>query len=160
MLETTYDFRPVSEDDAATLTQMRADFFQTQVDAGLLDIPLDNDGAIARTTAAIMRGGRSHCLLAVGSDGIAAYIYYVIRTVPGMTKTAIGSVEEVYVAPQGQRQGLADQLVKRAVAHMRDLKADRIQARVIATNAPAVSFWDKQGFAENVRILEFSVDEV
>lgn len=159
MLETTFEFRPVCEEDAETLAKMRADFFQTQVDAGLLDIPLDNDGAIARTTAAIMRGGRSHCLLAVGPDGIAAYIYFVIRTVPGMTKTAIGSVEEVYVTPGGQRQGLAQQLVKRAVAQMRALKADRIQARVIATNTPAVNFWDKQGFAENVRILEFPLSE-
>ena len=159
MTQITYDFRPVCADDAAVLSQMRADFFQTQVDAGLLDIPLDNDGAIARTTAAIMRGGRSHCLLAVGPDGIAAYIYFVIRTVPGVTKTAIGSVEEVYVAPSGQRQRLAYHLVKRAVAQMRALKAERIQARVIATNGPAVQFWDKQGFAENVRILEFPVDE-
>lgn len=159
MSASPFNFRLVSEGDTEALLTLRAAFFQSQVDAGMLDIPLDIDATLSRTTAAILRGGRSHCIIADSSSGIAAYIYFVIRSVPGVEKSAIGSIEEIYVDPSAKRQGLAGRLVKMALDAMHELNVDRIQARVLAANDPAVAFWEKERFAQNVHILEFPVDK-
>lgn len=160
MTNNGFNFGTVSRDDTTALTALRTKFFQSQIDAGLLDIPTDRAASLDRTTTAIMRGGRSQCIVAKNEGIIVAYIYFVLRTVPGMTKSSIGSVEEIFVDPSVKRQGLANQLVKQAVAQMRSLGAERIQARVLAANDPAVQFWDKEGFVENVRIIEYPLDEM
>jgi len=153
---TTAPIRDATADDLGRLLALRRAFFETQIAAGLLDLPADLPAMLERTTPALVQGKRQHCFVA-GADGSAeAYLWAVLRLVPGMRHTVVGSIEEVYAAPALQGTGAAGRLVERAVAWLRQQGATRIQTRVLADNGRALAFWARAGFAENVHILEFA----
>lgn len=148
--------RRATADDLPRLRALRAAFFRTQIEAGLLDLPEDLDAALDRTTPALAGGRRQFCLVAGAADAADAYLSAVLRLVPGMRAAAVGSIEEVYVAPGLQRHGAAARLVREAVALLRQQGASRIQTRVLAANDSALAFWKRAGFTANVHILELA----
>ena len=148
--------RDATADDVKALTVLRRDFMQTQLNAGLLDIPLDIDASLAKTTPVIVKGGRSQCVL-IDTDGrLDGYIYFALRASPGMTQPLVGVIEELYVAPHAARRGHATRLVDHARDRLTALDAARIQTRVLAGNAAARSFWQRAGFDDNVHLMEFA----
>lgn len=154
--------RRMVEADRERLLELRRAFFQTQIDFGLLDLPDDLDDMLGRSTATLAGSKRQHCFVAesgVGAraDGVAgAYLLAVLRMVPGMQHSAVGSIEELYVDPALQRSGTAGRLVEAAIHALRQAGATRIQTRVLAGNGGALEFWGRAGFVENVRILELA----
>lgn len=148
--------RRAGEGDLAALLALRRRFLESQIAAGLLDLPADLEASLAAATPAILRGARNDVLLAeAGGDGAAVgYLYAATRVAPGMRQTRIGAVEEVFVAPEARAAGLARALVERALEAMRERGAERLQLRVLAGNEGARAFWRSLGFVENVLILE------
>lgn len=148
--------RRAAEADIEALRRLRRAFYQTQIDFGLLDLPADLDEMLDRTTPGLAGGKRQHCFVAE-ADGVAqAFLLAVLRVVPGMRQSAVGSIEELYVSPALQGGGTAGRLVDAAVSCLRDAGATRIQTRVLADNQRARGFWRHAGFLENVQILELS----
>ncbi len=157
-LRTRTDIRLAADSDVDRLRQLRRDFFETQIGAGLLDVPVDLVGMLDISTPTIVRGRRQHCVIAEIDGVLEGYAVALVRMVPGMTHSSVGSIEEVYVSPVLQRTGTAGRLVAEAVDTLRRAGAARIQTRVLAENCAARAFWRNSGFVENVHILELGED--
>lgn len=151
------EIRRATDGDVGRILDLRREFYATQIDAGLLDLPADLPAMLDRSTPALLTSKRQYCLVAE-ADGVAnAYLLAVLRMVPGMEQPAVGSIEELYVAPALQRSGMAGRLVQEAVQLLREAGAQRIQTRVLADNGRARAFWQQAGFNENVQILELPI---
>jgi GNAT superfamily N-acetyltransferase len=146
--------RQAEQKDVEGLGQLRYDFFQTQIDAGLLDIPSDLTGMLAVTTPMLMRSKRQFCLIAECDGRAEGYAVAVVRMIPDMALAAVGSIEEIYVSDALQRSGIGGRLVAEALDALRRAGAERVQTRVLANNRSAREFWRRAGFFENVHILE------
>lgn len=145
--------RRAGEGDLGALLALRRRFFESQIAAGLLDVPADLEATLAATTPALLTSRRNDVLLA--EEGAAlGYLHAATRVAPGMRQPRIGSVEEVFVAPEARAAGLARDLVERALEAMRERGAERFQLRVLAGNDGGRAFWRRLGFVENVLILE------
>ena len=147
--------REATESDAAALVALRQAFFDSQIAAGLLDIPEDMVAMLARTTPNLIRGKRNTCLVAPSQGGLVGYIFATIRIVPGASQSAVGSIEETFVADDHRGGGLAAELCRQAIGALKGRGAERIQLRVLSGNAGARAFWARMGFSENVAILEY-----
>ena len=66
-----------------------------------------------------------------------------------------GSVYRLAVAPGHRRQGVAGVLLAHAEARLATLGAVRLQATVVATDAPAVGFWGATGWERQSARLRF-----
>lgn len=146
--------RQAEEADIDNLRQLRHEFYRTQIAAGLIDIPSDLTEMLATTTPAMVRGKRQHCLIAEHGGALEGYAAAVVRMVPGMAHSAVGSIEEVFVSAASQRSGTGRRLVTELVGALKRADAVRIQTRVLANNQAAREFWRQAGFFENVHILE------
>lgn len=145
--------RRADEDDLVALLALRRRFFESQIAAGLLDLPADLDATLATTTPALLKGRHNDMLIAEDNAALG-YVHAATRAVPGMRQSRIGVIEEVFVDSKARGSGLATALVKRALETMRERGAERLQLRVLAGNEDARAFWRNLGFVENVLILE------
>ncbi|MGB3148106.1 MAG: GNAT family N-acetyltransferase [Paracoccaceae bacterium] len=149
--------RAVAEDLEALIALRRA-FYQSQIAVGLLDIPADLEAHLAATTPALITGSRNDLLL--NAEGPpSAYLYATTRIVPNAQRGAVGSIEEVFVAPEQRKSGLANLLVQEATAALKARGAHRIQLRVLANNTAGRRFWQTMGFVENLLFLELPMGE-
>lgn len=60
---------------------------------------------------------------------------------------AVGSIEDCYVQPQFQRQGIGRALVAEGLRWLRARGATCIELAVAAANVDGRGFWEKQGFS-------------
>ncbi|WP_340109604.1 GNAT family N-acetyltransferase [Pikeienuella sp. HZG-20] len=148
--------RAAEEADIDRLLSLRRAFFQTQVEAGLLDIPVDPAASLEKSTARMIGNRRQFCFVATRSGEVEGYLLAQLRIAPGMTRTSIGSIEEIYVSPALRGAGAAARLLESALGALNEAGAERLQARVLAENEAARAFWRKSGFLDNVVILERS----
>lgn len=148
--------RPAGDADLTALTALRHDFFASQIEAGLLDLPLNVRDAVEKSTPPMLANRRATLFVASDAGGLAGYIYGLTKIVPGAAKPSVSSVEELFVRRDRRGQGVAENLLAAALADMKARNPDRIQARVLDQNAPARRFWQGQGFEPNVLILEYS----
>ncbi len=141
--------------DCAAVADLRRAFFASQIAAGLLDVPDDVDGHVARTTPSLLTGMRNRIDIAVDGEGTAVgYLYAAVRVVPGTKSGSVGVIEETFLAPAARGTGIADRLLHAALTALTARGADRIQLRVLSGNAAGRAFWAKHGFVDNVAILE------
>ena len=80
--------------------------------------------------------------VALDSDGSVAG-YLVLSSVLDE-----GSIDNVAVAPEYRRRGIADALVEDAVCRAREADLAFITLEVRASNTPAIRLYEKHGFAE------------
>ncbi len=142
--------------DAEVLIPLRLDYFQSQLDLGLLDGLSDVDAYVRSATPGLLTSSRACVVVAERGGEIAGYAVASFRIVPGATQPSVCSIDEVFVSPQGRGTGLARQLVARLVDEAGLRKTDRIQMRVLSGNPKAHALWKQLGFVENVIILEYA----
>lgn len=141
--------------DVQRIEVLRGEFLQTQIDAGLLDVPSNVPESLASTTHAMVSGKRRYAFVAECEGVIEGYLLALVRIVPGMVVSAVGSIEEIYVSPIIEGTGAARRLVAQAIASLKVDGVGRVQTRVLAGNVAARAFWRRLGFEDNIHILEF-----
>ncbi|MCB0476343.1 MAG: GNAT family N-acetyltransferase, partial [Flavobacteriaceae bacterium] len=119
--------RQAEDADLCCLRKLRQDFFQTQLDAGLLDVPVNLEQMLDISTPSIAKGRRQFCFIAEFGGELAGYVTAVMRMVPGLAQKSVGSIEELYVSPSLRGTGAASSLVGEAVDALRQEGAERIQ---------------------------------
>jgi ribosomal protein S18 acetylase RimI-like enzyme len=156
MTTATFDIRQAGSDDAPELIGLRLKFFESQIAAGLLDIPESLEKAVTGTTPSIILNKRTQCLVAAASGRLLGYVTLLTRVVPGVTKPMVASIEESYVLDEMRGSGLASQLLEEAISRIKGAGIDRLQLRVLAENDRGKAFWAKNGFVDNVHIMEYT----
>lgn len=145
--------RRATEADIEALKPLRRGFFDSQIAAGLLDIPADLPAMIDTSTAHLVKGRRNDVFVAHDAD-LYGYLYATTRVVPGYAKPSISVIEEVFIDPGHRGTEAAAALLDMSIDALRTRSPDRIQLRVLVGNDVGRAFWSKKGFVENVRILE------
>ena len=156
MTKATFDIRQAGNDDAPQLIELRLKFFESQIAAGLLDIPENLEKSVVGTTTSIMLNKRTLCLVAAAPARLLGYVSLLTRVVPGVTRPTVASIEESYVLEEMRGSGLANQLLEEAINRIKGAGIDRIQLRVLAGNDRGKAFWAKNGFVDNVHIMEYT----
>jgi ribosomal protein S18 acetylase RimI-like enzyme len=90
---------------------------------------------------------RENCILVEpGDDGLAGYVFLLPERLAFVWDAAV--VDEIYVRPDDRGTGLADELLKAALAHAReqDLPLDRVVLDVDRENERARAFYERHGF--------------
>ena len=147
--------RRATEADLEVVKTLRRDFFDSQIKAGLLDLPIDLDAMIDTSTGSIIAGRRNDVFV-YETDKVEGYLYAATRIVPGYAKPAVSVIEEFFITSQQRGTGAANVLLKNVMEVLDTRGADRIQLRVLAGNAAGRAFWSRTGFVENVHILELN----
>jgi len=97
--------------------------------------------------------GASHL---VGKDPIRFFVAGVENKVVGTALVnrdgRVGYISTVMVAPEHRGKGIATNLVKSAVEHIRKARMERAVLHVVTTNAPAIGVYSKIGFGTFERI--------
>lgn len=139
--------------DLTALIKLRHAFFDSQISAGLLEIPTDLEATLAATTPGIITGPRNDVFV-LADTTLLAYIYATTRVVPSTRKSLVGSIEEVFVIPTARGGDVGNDLVLHTKDVLLGRGVDRTQLRVLAGNTAGRKFWQRMGFVENVLILE------
>lgn len=145
--------RRATEADIEALKDLRRYFFDSQIAAGLLDIPADLPAMLDTSTANLVKGRRNDVFVAHDAC-LYGYLYATTRVVPGYLKPSISVIEEVFIHPDHRGTDAATALLDMSIDALRARSPDRIQLRVLVGNDVGRAFWSKKGFVENVRILE------
>jgi ribosomal protein S18 acetylase RimI-like enzyme len=145
--------RRATEMDLGAIKKLRHAFFDSQMNVGLLDVPI-NLGVFIDTGTANLIAGRRNDVFVSQTDKMNGYLYATTRIVPGYSMAAVAVIEEFFVKPELRGTGASDALLEAAIDALNARGVDRIQLRVLANNVTGRSFWNRTGFVENVHILE------
>ena len=152
----TCDIRLATSDDTQELVGLRLKFFESQIAAGLLDIPESIEKTVVSTTPSIILNKRAMCLVAAAPPRLLGYVTLLTRVVPGVARPNVASIEETYVLDEMRGTGLAAQLLEEIVGRIKGAGVDRLQLRVLAENNRGKAFWARNGFVDNVYIMEYT----
>ncbi len=141
--------------DAEMLASLRIRFWQDQITKGLLDIPSLDADSLLNSSLTILKRPRASVYLAFQQTAISGYAYGQTRIVPGAATSLVAMIEEVYVDPVSTRQGIGQALLRNLIADLRDIGANRIQAKVLDKNKESRFFFEHCGFAINLLYYEF-----
>ena len=83
----------------------------------------------------------AYWLVAVNGDQVAGYI-------GSQSSIDEADVMNVAVHPDYRRQGIAESLIEALVAELKNRSIHSLTLEVRASNAPAISLYEKQGFAQ------------
>ena len=95
-------------------------------------------------------GGELRIDLAKDKD-INELVGYCVSTI---SKDHIGEVDSIFVEEYCRRMGIGDNLMKRAIAWMREKSVSRIVVEVITGNDDALKFYGRYGFFPRSIVLE------
>ena len=138
-------------DEAPSIAALRAVFFEDQLAKGMLETPPSCEPeAVAR----LIGRPRQHMLRARREGRVLAYLFGQTKIAPGAQGGAVSSIEEIFVAEDARRLGLARTLVDHAIRQFRAEGAERIQLRVLSPNAEGAAFWQSIGFSPYVTTYE------
>lgn len=140
--------------DAEDLIRLRAGFFESQIAAGLLDLPEDMGEMLASSTPRLIKSSRATLRIGRIAGVAEGYVYGSRKVVPGVTKPVVCAIEEIYVSEAARGTGLASALFNAAKEAFLEQEADRIQLRVLSANVAGHGFWKSLGFSENVVTYE------
>src|SRR3954454_13623435 len=141
----------VTEDDlGALLPLMRGycDFYEVS--------PSDDD-LLALSRALIADPEREGVqLLAWGDDGRAIGFATIFWTWSTSSAARIGTMNDLYVAPEGRGSGAADALIRAAVNRVREHGGVRLEWQTALDNERAQAVYDRVG-ARRERWLDYSL---
>ncbi len=100
----------------------------------------------ARRAAELLKSEDSVVLVAAKANTIVGYVVGTIEENPLVKVRRILVLREIYVRPQERRQGIATQLVNKALEEARKLKASHVAVEFPAGNRIAEELYLKMGF--------------
>lgn len=145
-----YVIRPAREDELDALLALYRPYFAELKTFGM-NYELDEDGL----SGAILGRIKSRLLLAAVAEGGDGRLYgFVFCAVSRLSREyrcrgrgSIGSLQELYVAPEARRRGLATRLWECAKDWLRAQDVSAVQLQVLCGNPAALAFWRARGFA-------------
>ncbi len=141
-------------EDRGLILEMRRRFYADQSDKGLLDVPLDLEEFLVKTTDAALNQRRSGLFLAWRDDAPAGYVLVNHKFTPTTRKPNLWSIEELFIEPGHRGARVGEALTNEAVRYFKGNKADRIQLRVLQANDEGHRFWQKHGFRPTLTLYE------
>lgn len=148
------DIRRAVAADLLMLAKLRCAFWDSQVQAGLVDGRDLSEAGLEEETRALIARPRTALLLAAEAEGPGGYVLAALQIVPARAGSPVVLVEELFVRPGRLRRGLGRALAERAIAELAAGPAPRLQARVLAGNAAGRAFWDRLGFRDALVTME------
>jgi len=115
-----------------------------------LDVESAFDDAVWQQRAADGAAGVAVVTFVVDGDddsGEHALSAMAVGVLVDDERARVWRVDGLWVAPERRRQGCADALVHRILAHARDNDADVVTTEVRAENTAALRFFERLGFA-------------
>jgi hypothetical protein len=147
--------RTAAADDVDAISRLRVEFWEDQVNKGLLDLrPFDIESLCAETRGFIGRQ-RTHLLIVERESEILAYIYGQIKIVPGATQSRVAVIEEMYVHRSRSTVSMALVLIRAMIERLIEAGAERIQCRVLFENKEGKALQEACGFRPNLVVYEY-----
>jgi len=148
--------RRATPEDATVLAALRRPFWEDQISKGLLDVPpLDGESLLAASELILKRPRTSTHIAYVGTAS-AGFVYGQARIVPGIQRSIVAMIEELYVDSTHGSASAALALMRSVIADLRSFGATRIQAKVLYQNGLSRKFFEFSGFSPNLIYYEFN----
>lgn len=68
----------------------------------------------------------------------------------------VGEIDSIYISPVHQGQGIGDELMRKALNCLRELKCEIIRVYVAEGNETVFSFYEKYGFKNRFTVLQMA----
>ena len=146
-----YLVRPGDKDDIVRLETLWLEFYEDQKRLGMrLEIPTDAFRHWADSYAPIL--GRFGCLFVIEKDNeLIGFLTGRIRSLPPhFGGSQAGFITDVYVAEPHRAHGLGRKLVLFATNWFKELGLQRIELQVVSGNTPALNFYRRLGWSEEL----------
>jgi putative acetyltransferase len=148
--------RRAGPDDTGALVELCAGLFAE--DGGRRDATVDAGwparGARDYFAAAMGGEGGALCLVAVAGGARAGYVVARLREPVDARPVRVALLESMYVLPERRREGIGAALVDGFRAWAAERGAERLSVTTYATNADAIRFYEREGFAPRSVTLE------
>jgi ribosomal protein S18 acetylase RimI-like enzyme len=142
-----WTIRPAEPRDLPSLHALWKAFMAEQAQLDARATPSDDASERGRTTLRDAVGSKQAIVLVAEQKG--AVVGFVAGHTSAPSPVYAGGVEayltELYIAPDARRQGLATQLMERAVAWARERGLTRVRYDVLAANHASRATWKQAG---------------
>lgn len=102
----------------------------------------------AHHVSAAVEHGEGCLFVATEKDRVVGFAYATYRwRHPMDQRYHVGSLDDLYVAPDVRRQGIGERLVRAALGRMKEEDVQRVRTSALASNGPAQRLYAKIGFA-------------
>ena len=114
------------------------------------------EGELRKLLAGFARDAAHALLLAEDGDGnlLGFVLASLVRRAGPFLESERGEIDWLFVREDGRRRGVGQGLTGAALRWLRECGARRVEVQVERTNAVGRAFWDAQGFAVAMDVLE------
>jgi len=111
-------------------------------------------------TRKLMSEQKACVLVALDGENVVGFsLSMVANYPPPLARRIYGYISDVAVAQTYRGRGIGEKMVRKTLAWFAEQGITRVELRVSSCNDVALSFWERRGFREYVKVMQRDLDE-